>query len=71
MGRNLACTIIIDNSPTCYMLQPANAVPITSWFEDALDRELLDLVPFLNDLSMVDDVREVWGDVIGLFLCRF
>lgn len=41
------------------MLQPANAVPITSWFDDPEDRELVDLIPFLNDLNMVDDVREV------------
>jgi len=41
------------------MLQPSNAVPIASWFDDTEDRELLDLVPFLEDLSLVEDVREI------------
>jgi RNA polymerase II subunit A small phosphatase-like protein len=59
LGRDLAGTIIIDNSPTCYMFHPANAVPIVSWFDDNSDRELLELIPFLLDLSMVDDVRSV------------
>jgi RNA polymerase II subunit A small phosphatase-like protein len=42
------------------MLQPSNAVPITSWFDDPTDRELIDLIPFLSDLNMMDDVREVF-----------
>ncbi len=59
LGRDLAETIIIDNSPTCYLFQPANAIPIASWFDDAKDQELMDLIPFLEDLNMVDDVRAV------------
>ncbi|KAI9296876.1 NIF-domain-containing protein [Neoconidiobolus thromboides FSU 785] len=59
VGRDLAHTIIIDNSPTSYLFHPANAVPITTWFNDLHDTELLDLIPFLKDLSTVDDVTKV------------
>jgi TFIIF-interacting CTD phosphatase-like protein len=59
MGRELKNIIIIDNSPTSYLFHPSNAVPITSWFNDMNDTELLDLIPFMEDLSMVDNVMTV------------
>ncbi|KAJ9055583.1 hypothetical protein DSO57_1002059 [Entomophthora muscae] len=59
LGRDLRHAIIIDNSPTSYIFHPANAVPITTWFNDLHDTELLDLIPFLTDLSNVDDVTKV------------
>ncbi|KAF2400628.1 NIF-domain-containing protein [Trichodelitschia bisporula] len=51
MGRDLKDTIIIDNSPTSYIFHPQHAVPISSWFSDAHDNELLDLIPVLEDLA--------------------
>jgi TFIIF-interacting CTD phosphatase-like protein len=59
LGRDLRHTIIIDNSPASYILHPTNAVPITSWFNDPHDTELLDMIPFLEDLRDVDDVTVV------------
>lgn len=61
MGRDLRETIIIDNSPTSYIFHPQHAVPISSWFSDAHDNELLDLIPVLEDLagSGVSDVSLV------------
>jgi RNA polymerase II subunit A small phosphatase-like protein len=58
LGRDLKDTIIIDNSPTSYIFHPQHAVPISSWFSDAHDNELLDLIPVLEDLS-VQDVQDV------------
>jgi RNA polymerase II subunit A small phosphatase-like protein len=58
LGRNLKDSIIIDNSPTSYMLQPECALPILSWYEDMKDKALYDLIPLLIELSKVDDVRE-------------
>ncbi|KAL9085454.1 MAG: hypothetical protein Q9165_007604 [Trypethelium subeluteriae] len=61
VGRDLQKTIIIDNSPTSYIFHPQHAVPISSWFSDAHDNELLDLIPVLEDLaeSNVNDVSLV------------
>ncbi|KAG9256112.1 HAD-like domain-containing protein [Emericellopsis atlantica] len=61
IGRDLKDTIIIDNSPTSYIFHPQHAVPISSWFSDAHDNELLDLIPVLEDLagSTVADVSLV------------
>ncbi|KAI0645586.1 HAD-like domain-containing protein [Trametes meyenii] len=59
LGRPIADTIIIDNSPASYIFHPNNAVPVSSWFNDPHDTELTDLCPFLTDLATVDDVRGV------------
>ncbi|KAF3393879.1 putative phosphatase PSR2 [Penicillium rolfsii] len=61
VGRDLRETIIIDNSPTSYIFHPQHAIPISSWFSDAHDNELLDLIPVLEDLAgaQVQDVSMV------------
>lgn len=61
IGRPLADSIIIDNSPASYIFHPQHSVPISSWFSDTHDNELLDLLPLLEDLSKpnVDDVSLV------------
>jgi len=59
LGRALADTIIVDNSPFSYMFQPQNAIPIVSWFSDKSDRQLYELLPFLDSLVHVEDVVEV------------
>jgi RNA polymerase II subunit A small phosphatase-like protein len=61
LGRPIEDTIIIDNSPVSYIFHPMNAVPISSWFNDPHDTELLDLCPFLYDLADTRDVRGVLG----------
>lgn len=58
VGRPLKDTIIIDNSPTSYMLQPECALPILSWYEDMKDRALIEMIPLLIELSKVEDVRD-------------
>lgn len=40
MNRPLEKIIIIDNSSVAYLLQPYNAIPIGSWFDDPTDNEL-------------------------------
>ncbi|KAI1912883.1 hypothetical protein LOZ61_003087 [Ophidiomyces ophidiicola] len=58
VGRDLKDTIIIDNSPTSYIFHPQHAIPISSWFSDAHDNELIDLIPVLEDLAS-SKVRDV------------
>jgi len=59
LGRKLEHSIIIDNSPFSYMFQPDNAIPIVSWFNDKSDRQLYDLLPFLDSLLEIDDVSTI------------
>jgi RNA polymerase II subunit A small phosphatase-like protein len=59
LGRDIKDIIIVDNSPASYLWHPENAIPVLSWFDDMNDTELLDLVPFMEDLTSVDDVRAV------------
>ncbi|XP_076016662.1 carboxy-terminal domain RNA polymerase II polypeptide A small phosphatase 1 [Genypterus blacodes] len=59
LGRDLNKVIIIDNSPASYVFHPDNAVPVASWFDDMSDTELLDLLPFFERLSKVDDVYDI------------
>jgi len=51
--------IIVDNSPNAYHFHPENAVPILSWYDDPDDRCLFEMIPLLEALSQVDDVRSV------------
>jgi RNA polymerase II subunit A small phosphatase-like protein len=51
--------IIVDNSPNAYFFHPENAVPILSWYDDSDDRCLFEMIPLLEALAQVDDVRKV------------
>ncbi|XP_046859437.1 carboxy-terminal domain RNA polymerase II polypeptide A small phosphatase 1-like [Xenia sp. Carnegie-2017] len=58
LGRNLNNVFIIDNSPASYSFHPENAIPVVSWFDDYNDTELLELLPFLETMCNVEDVRD-------------
>jgi len=59
LGRELSKVIIVDNSPASYIFHPDNAVPVSSWFDDMNDTELLDLLRFFERLAHVDNVYTV------------
>ena len=58
LGGDLKDIIILDNNPLTYSLNQYNGFPIKSWFDDKNDDELLKIIPILEFLSYVLDVRE-------------
>jgi len=51
MGRPIESIFIIDNSPHAYSLQPENAIPCITWFDDYEDNELLEFIPVLTKIA--------------------
>lgn len=58
LGRDMKDVIIIDNNPVSYSLNVENGFPIKSWIDDVNDRELIKIIPVLEFLSKVKDVRD-------------
>ena len=56
-NRSLKDLIIVDNSPIAYTFDSDNGLPIETWTDDPDDRELMKLLPILEFLSKVKDVR--------------
>ncbi len=64
LGRDLKDVMIVDNSPASYAYQPGNAVPVRTWLDDKTDTQLFDLLPVLELLSRVHDVRDYLKKVV-------
>lgn len=62
---DLSKVILIDNSPISYSLNHENAIDIEGWIDDPTDNELLQLLPLLNSLRFVTDVRYILGMKAG------
>ncbi|KAI9094559.1 NLI interacting factor-like phosphatase-domain-containing protein [Phlyctochytrium arcticum] len=56
---DLSQVCLVDNSPISYQDNEDNGIPIDSWISDPRDEALLDLLPFLDALRFVDDVRHI------------
>jgi len=54
---DLSKVMIVDNSPTSYIFHKDNAIPIEGWISDPSDHDLLHLVPILQAIQYVTDVR--------------
>ena len=61
LNRKLERIIIIDNSPSAYLLQPYNAIAISSWFDEPMDDELLKILDFLKQSYRVTNVYDLFS----------
>ncbi|ORX82753.1 hypothetical protein K493DRAFT_240580 [Basidiobolus meristosporus CBS 931.73] len=62
INPELSKVLLVDNSPFSYAINEQNAVPIKTWMnDDPHDEGLSDLIPFLDALSGVDDIRSILG----------
>ena len=65
LNRPLSRVILIDvsfiqNTPLAYSLQPENGIPISTWIGDDQDKELIRLIPLLEQLAgEIDVVKEL------------
>ena len=71
LGRDLKDIIILDNNPTAYSFNHDNGFPIKSWFEDKNDDELLKIIPILEFLSYVPDVRDYIKKIVSQNQVKF
>lgn len=63
LGRDLNKLIILDNSSVAYMLQPKNAISISSWYDDPDDSELIQIQDFLVENHQAKSVYDVLVDL--------
>ncbi|KAH7325847.1 NLI interacting factor-like phosphatase-domain-containing protein [Stachybotrys elegans] len=54
---DLSNVMILDNSPLSYLFHEDNAIPIQGWINDPTDNDLMHLIPLLEGLQYVHDVR--------------
>lgn len=61
LNRDLSKVILIDTDPSHAMLQPENAIILPKWKGDPNDRELVNLIPFLEYVATMGltDTRTV------------
>ena len=64
LGRDLKDVIIVDNSPLSYSFNKDNGLPILTWFNNKNDKELYYLLPILEFLSYVNDVRDYIKNIV-------
>ena len=65
IGRELKDTIIIDNNPISYAFNKDNGIPILTWMTNQNDDELMKMIPLLEMLATVEDVREIIKNVVS------
>ncbi|KAL9097258.1 MAG: hypothetical protein Q9165_000685 [Trypethelium subeluteriae] len=62
---DLSKVMILDNSPMSYIFHEDNAIPIEGWISDPTDNDLLHLIPLLEGLQYVTDVRALLALRLG------
>ena len=65
IGNYYQDMIIIDNNPISYSINQDNGLPILTWYDDMNDNELMKLIPLLEFLSKVNDVRPIINQIVA------
>lgn len=65
VGRDLKNIIIIDNNPVSYIANMDNGIPISTWYDNLDDNELMKLIPLLKYLANVEDVRPIIRQIVN------
>lgn len=71
IDRDLSQSIIVDNSPNSYLFHPENAIGCSSFIDDPMDRELVQIGGFLKNIRDAEDVRGIcslWKNWPGMFI---
>ncbi|GAB5368724.1 hypothetical protein AAMO2058_001344400 [Amorphochlora amoebiformis] len=58
-GDDLRRTILVDNNPISFILQPDNGIPVISFYDQADDETLPSVLEFLRMLDEFEDVRPI------------
>lgn len=58
LGRDLGRVAIVDDNPSSYMLQQANAVQVKPFVNDLEDKELERVMEFFEVAAEFDDIRD-------------
>jgi len=67
LGRDLARTVLVDDTPMAFLHQPDNGIPILPFRSDPDDRFLVDAVlPLLRSLAAESDVRPLIAKRFGM-----
>lgn len=64
LGRYQSNVIVLDNNTMSCSEWIQNTVPIKPWFSDPKDKELKDIIPILDSLAKVKDVRVIIQNII-------
>jgi Dullard-like phosphatase family protein len=56
---DLGRTVLVDNSPSVFLPQPFNGIPIASFYDDEADVELTRTLELLDELDTLSDVRRL------------
>ena len=65
IGKDFKDIIIIDNNPMSFVMNKDNGLPIMTWYENMDDNELIKLIPLLEFLSNVSDVRPIINQIVN------
>ena len=69
--NDLKNVILLDNNPISYSYNKSNGLPIITWHFDKRDRELLKIIPILEFLSNVNDIRNYLPRFIEFDMVNF